>query len=365
MNSLEQRLKVVELYIKYNFREAKVIRELGYPTFNTIPVWYAEYHANGSLHEVKKRYSKYTADQKLDAIKHYFEHGQCISRTVETLGYPSRPLLTQWIKSKSDCPSTHSLVKCSQTKYFGAEGCETKMSKSKNNGNNKLNNLSKQNKELLSEKEMLCNQVNILQQEVRRLQLEKDVLEKVADVIKKDQGINLESLTNREKAIVINALRDKYQLKSLLKVFHMAKSSYCYQAVTMTIPDKYANLRKDIKNVFVEASNRYGYRRIHSVIRSFGNIVSEKVIRRIMKQEQLIVRNIKRKKYSSYLGEISPAVENVIKRDFHSDKPNEKWLTDITEFHIPAGKIYLSPIIDCFDGLPVSWTIGHLQMLNW
>ena len=35
-----------------------------------------------------------------------------------------------------------------------------------------------------------------------------------------------------------------------------------------------------------------------------------------------------------------------------------KWLTDITEFHIPAGKIYLSPIIDCFDELPVSWTIG-------
>ena len=49
---------------------------------------------------------------------------------------------------------------------------------------------------------------------------------------------------------------------------------------------------------------------------------------------------------------------NIIDRDFHADKPNEKWLTDITEFHIPAGKVYLSPMIDCFDGLPVSWTIG-------
>ena len=52
------------------------------------------------------------------------------------------------------------------------------------------------------------------------------------------------------------------------------------------------------------------------------------------------------------------AVENIINRDFHAEKPNVKWLTDITEFHIPAGKVYLSPIIDCFDGLPVSWTIG-------
>ena len=51
-------------------------------------------------------------------------------------------------------------------------------------------------------------------------------------------------------------------------------------------------------------------------------------------------------------------MENIIKRDFHADKPNVKWLTDITEFRIPAGKIYLSPVIDCFDGLPVSWTIG-------
>ncbi len=51
-------------------------------------------------------------------------------------------------------------------------------------------------------------------------------------------------------------------------------------------------------------------------------------------------------------------MENLVNRDFHADTPNTKWLTDLTEFHIPAGKIYLSPIIDCYDGLVVSWTIG-------
>lgn len=137
----------------------------------------------------------------------------------------------------------------------------------------------------------------------------------------------------------------------------MAKSSYCYQALALSKTDKYDDLRKQIKVTFDESASRYGYRRIHSVIKSAEIIVSEKVIRRIMKEEQLIVLNIKRKKYNSYKGEISPEVVNVIKRDFYADKPNVKWLTDITEFHIPAGKIYLSPIIDCFDGLPVSWTI--------
>jgi transposase InsO family protein len=77
-----------------------------------------------------------------------------------------------------------------------------------------------------------------------------------------------------------------------------------------------------------------------------------------MREEKLTVPAKRRRKYSSYMGEISPAVENVIARDFQTDKPNDKWLTDITEFHIPAGKVYLSPILDCFDGLAVSWTIG-------
>ena len=87
-------------------------------------------------------------------------------------------------------------------------------------------------------------------------------------------------------------------------------------------------------------------------------ILSEKVVQRLMKQEGLLVPKPKRRRYGSYLGEISPAPDNLINRDFQAAAPNEKWLTDITEFHIPAGKVYLSPIIDCFDGLVISWSIG-------
>jgi putative transposase len=58
------------------------------------------------------------------------------------------------------------------------------------------------------------------------------------------------------------------------------------------------------------------------------------------------------------LGEISPAVPNVLERDFHAEQPNQKWVTDLCEFQIPAGKVYLSPLVDCFDGMAVSWTIG-------
>jgi transposase InsO family protein len=87
-------------------------------------------------------------------------------------------------------------------------------------------------------------------------------------------------------------------------------------------------------------------------------IISEKVAQRLMKQEHLVVARPRRRRFGSYLGEISPAPENLINRDFHAKAPNVKWLTDITEFQIPAGKVYLSPIIDCFDGMVISWSIG-------
>lgn len=77
-----------------------------------------------------------------------------------------------------------------------------------------------------------------------------------------------------------------------------------------------------------------------------------------MKQEALAVPKPGRRRYSSYRGEISPAPQNIINRDFHALAPNERWLTDITEFPMGAGKVCLSPIIDCFDGMVISWAIG-------
>lgn len=78
-----------------------------------------------------------------------------------------------------------------------------------------------------------------------------------------------------------------------------------------------------------------------------------------------MLRGPDRRRFGSYLGEISPAPENLINRDFQAEAPNQKWLTDITEFQIPAGKVYLSPIIDCFDGMVISWSIGTQPDAGW
>lgn len=87
-------------------------------------------------------------------------------------------------------------------------------------------------------------------------------------------------------------------------------------------------------------------------------MIFEKVVCRIMKVDNLAVPCAKRKKYPSHVGKVSPATDNFLNRDFHAELPNQKWLTGTTNFGPPAGKMYLSPIVDCFDGIAVSWTIG-------
>lgn len=77
-----------------------------------------------------------------------------------------------------------------------------------------------------------------------------------------------------------------------------------------------------------------------------------------MAEEQLVVSRNRRRRYNSYYGEIGPAPDNLLTRDFNAEKPNQNWLTDITEVPLPAGKVWLSPVVDCFDEKVVSWSLS-------
>jgi putative transposase len=204
----------------------------------------------------------------------------------------------------------------------------------------------------------LQQQVDVLQRNIRRLQLEHDLLKKANELLKKGLGVAPQLLSNREKTLLVDALKHTYALPELFAELDLARSSYFYHCSRLRGPDKYADARVAITDVFQSNHRCYGYRRMRAALGRRHLYISEKVVQRLMKQECLIVAANRKRRYGSYLGEISPAPENLIDRDFQAELPNEKWLTDITEFQIPAGKVYLSPMIDCFDGLVVSWTIG-------
>jgi transposase InsO family protein/transposase-like protein len=210
----------------------------------------------------------------------------------------------------------------------------------------------------VSERTELEQQLETLRQEIRRLQLEQDILKKANELLKKGLGIDRQILTNREKTALVDALRTTYSLNELLRELGLPRSSYFYHRARIEVADKYAEVRRAMAEIFECNYRCYGYRRIHASLGRQSVKISEKVVRRLMKQECLVPVTRKRRRFGSYMGEISPAPDNLLNRDFHAGAPNEKWLTDVTEFQIPAGRVYLSPMIDCFDGLVVSWSIG-------
>ena len=393
MYSYEDRLRAVKLYIKYELGLTDTIRELGYPSQNMLRRWYREYLETGDLHKEYIKQPNFSPEQIVTAVEYYLEHGRSIARTCRALGYPSRDTLRGWIEEHAPGQKKASnnggiVIKYSpeQKKNAVIELCVRKDSakavatahkvsryslyKWKDNllGKESGRTMKRSYKSSLpDDKDALVAELANLKEQIYRQQMELDILEKAAEIIKKGQGINQRDLTNKEKCKLIDALRATYSLRNLLEMLEMPKSSYFYQREVHRKADKYSDIRTEVKAVFNENSSRYGYRRIYAALRNNGKIVSEKVIRRLMREEQLVVPRRKKRKYSSYMGEISPAVENVVARNFHADKPNDKWLTDITEFHIPAGKVYLSPILDCFDGLIVSWAIGtspNAELIN-
>mgnify|MGYP003131491589 FL=1 len=157
---------------------------------------------------------------------------------------------------------------------------------------------------------------------------------------------------------MVDALRNAFPLSDLLRNLKLARSTYFYHRMRQTLPDKYAQVRATIRNLFEDNYRCYGYRRIDGALRREGVRLSEKVVRRLMAEERLIVKTPRRRRFSAYAGDPTPAAPNLLNRDFRASAPNTKWLTDLTEIHIPAGKVYVSPIVHCFDGLVVAWNIG-------
>ena len=180
------------------------------------------------------------------------------------------------------------------------------------------------------------------------------------ELLGKEPGADPENLTNREKTILVKTVSETLGVtaRSLLPVVGIARSTYHYQLNAMKRPDKDAPLLELVREAFENSERRYGYKRVHLELKSMGIRVSAKRVMRLMTKNGIKPSFKSAKRYSSYKGELTKAPKNLVNRDFHAERPNMLWVTDLTEFSIPAGKAYLSPVIDCYDGLPVAWTIG-------
>lgn len=282
MYTKEQKERALKEFERLGSVQA-VVTLLGYPSRHTLYNWYrnkiadiADYH--GSLdkeYQIKQKYINAPnhprnpdTNLKLDAIKRCFSLGEGVEYVSRDIGY-SRASIYSWYR---------------KYQKFGVTGLMSSKKQIKRENIDINTEPSKQ------------QDISELQEQIKQLQMEVDVLKEALNLLKKDPGINITKLKNHEKAVVIDAVEDKYPLHQLLKCLCMAKSSYYYQKSVMNQSDKYDELRIQMKIIFQENRNCYGYRRIHGELKKIGITVSEKIVRRIMKEEDLTVPTKRMKK---------------------------------------------------------------------
>jgi putative transposase len=156
-------------------------------------------------------------------------------------------------------------------------------------------------------------------------------------------------------------LRQQFPLAGLLKLAGLARSTFYYQQKAALACDKHQALKKQIGAIFARHKGRYGYRRVTAAIRQRGLQVNHKTVQRLM--GKLGLKSLVRpKKYRSYKGEIGQAAPNVLERKFDAQRPNQKWVTDVTEFNVAGEKLYLSPVMDLYNGEIIAFETARRPM---
>ena len=163
----------------------------------------------------------------------------------------------------------------------------------------------------------------------------------------------------------------------MLEFFEIAKSTYFYTINVYSKVDKDIEIKNEITSIFEENKSRYGYRRILLELRKRDIIINHKKVKRLMSELGLYARR-PTAKYKSYKGEIGKKAPNLLLvnefndngelveqiRDFSTTNVNQKWTTDVSEFHITDGKLYLSPILDMHNREIISYSISKSPNFN-
>ncbi|WP_258900478.1 IS3 family transposase [Bifidobacterium breve] len=367
-----------------------------------------------------ERYRRYTDGQKRAAVDHYLEYGRRPGRTMRMLGYPkSKELLMAWIDElapgqrklrhgpvpeelkreavvavASGRPESREaaaelgvqdatvrewkrqmLAKSEEATVSGSGKRRTvveskepsvKPTVAPNASDaagpaDALASMERKVAELQARLDELDAELERIRREKREAEIELAILKGAVELVGKERGADPDNLPNREKTILVRTIGAGHGVPvgRLLARVGLARSTYYHQLNAMNRPDRDASLLGLVREAFENSGRRYGYKRVHLELRGMGIRVSAKRVMRLMTRHGLVPLLKRARRYSSYKGEIGgEAPDNLVNRDFHAEGPNRLWVTDLTEFRIPAGKVYLSPVIDCYDGMPVSWTIG-------
>ncbi|UVJ41246.1 IS3 family transposase [Arthrobacter sp. CJ23] len=160
------------------------------------------------------------------------------------------------------------------------------------------------------------------------------------------------------KVQALIALKADFPLPVLLQVSGLARSTFFYHQTRLQAPDPHETLKAAITEIFEKNHGRYGHRRIHTELLKHGWRIAKKTVVKLMRSLGLVCRVRRKKRYNSDQGEQGTAAPNLLNREFDADAPNQKWVTDVTEFSVGDRKLHLLPVMDLFDRQIISYTIG-------
>lgn len=152
-------------------------------------------------------------------------------------------------------------------------------------------------------------------------------------------------------------MRQAHSLALLLRAADLPRSTFYYQCGVAAAGDRRASLKARIRAIYDQHHGRYGYRRITAVLRQAGETINHKAVQRLM--QQLGLKSLVRpKRYRAYRGAEGHAAPNTLQRRFRASQPNQRWVTDITEFRVNDRKLYLSPVMDLYNGEIIAFRTG-------
>ncbi len=164
------------------------------------------------------------------------------------------------------------------------------------------------------------------------------------------------------KFMVIYRHKNKYSISEMCRFFKVSRSGYYDYVKRMDIPAKDLPLAEKIRECQEKVGKTYGYRRVHLWLHNHSIDVDPKTVLRVMQKYNLL-SVIRRKKYRNY-GNYLHRYDNLLNRDFHADRPNQKWVTDISYIKTKQGTLYLSIIRDLYDNSIVAYKTGTEQNIN-
>ena len=304
---------------------------------------------------LEHKYTSYTSEFKLNAIYRVLKNHESAHSVSLDLRLSAKGTLPRWVKEYVS--NGYNIVE--KKKGRKPNGSQTEEDC---RGTREGESGSAETKQGASPEERDSFDTDRILKKIRRLGFGKREIrkEEIAQAV-----TELRQETRRSLRFILNAIAGDASLPQL------PRSDYYYYMNHQDPDEKHNNLMNAIRQIYYDNHGRYGYRRITAQLRNDGWNVNHKTVKRLMKKMELFGITPKAK-YKSYKGDFNGTVDNLLltkevdeeahkttyKRHFETAHPNEKWTTDVSEFHIAAGKMYLSPILDVFNGEIISYNIS-------